>query len=53
MDLIKTKKDDNGVFTIILDRPQIHNAFNDELIKQMTDVFKSIEEDEDIETDDD
>ena len=48
MDLIKTKKDDNGVFTIILDRPQIHNAFNDELIKQMTDVFKSIEEDPEV-----
>lgn len=32
-------KDNRGVVTITLNRPEIHNAFNDELISELTEIF--------------
>ena len=44
MSFIQTGKN-NGVFSIILNRPEIHNAFNDEMIAEITECFHSIEKD--------
>ena len=33
-----------GVLTVTLDRPDVHNAFNDELIAEAIDVFSSLDE---------
>jgi methylglutaconyl-CoA hydratase len=33
----------DGVLTVTLDRPDVHNAFNDELIAEAIDVFSSID----------
>ncbi len=33
----------NGVLTVSLDRPGVHNAFNDELITEAIDLFSSID----------
>lgn len=35
-DLFKYEKNDLGIVTITLTRPEVHNAFNDELIEQLT-----------------
>lgn len=35
----KHTKDNRGVITISLNRPEVHNAFNDELIKELTHFF--------------
>jgi len=34
---------DNGVARIVLNRPDVHNAFNDIMIREMTDVFNGLE----------
>lgn len=38
----------NGVCTITLNRPDVHNAFNDEMIKGLTDEFLRINDDEHV-----
>jgi len=38
-------KKENRVAKIILNRPQVHNAFNSTMISEMLDVFKEIEND--------
>jgi methylglutaconyl-CoA hydratase len=38
--------DGRGVMTVTLNRPDIHNAFNDELIAELTDCFSRISEDD-------
>ncbi len=35
----------DGVLTITLNRPEVHNAFNDELIAEAIDLFSSIDAD--------
>jgi len=37
---------DNGVMTLTLNRPEIHNAFDDVLIKQLTDALLEIDQDD-------
>jgi len=34
---------DDGVARIVLNRPDVHNAFNDIMIREMTDVFNGLE----------
>lgn len=38
----------DGLMTVTLDRPDVHNAFNDELIGEAIDLFTSIESRDDI-----
>jgi len=38
-ELLKTHIDNRGVALVCLDRPKIHNAFNDKLIAEITNVF--------------
>lgn len=47
-ELYKKDVDLRGVATITLNRPEIHNAFNDELISGLTEEFKAMESDEEI-----
>ncbi|MGD8428015.1 MAG: enoyl-CoA hydratase-related protein [Balneolaceae bacterium] len=42
------EKDDNGVATVIINRPAKLNALNDEVLNELTDVFKTIQIDETI-----
>lgn len=39
---------DRGVATVTLNRPEIHNAFNDELINELVHCFESIDQNEKI-----
>ncbi len=43
--MIECKRDEKGVEYINLNRPEIHNAFNDEMIKELTEKFNSLSED--------
>jgi methylglutaconyl-CoA hydratase len=36
---------DDGILTVTLNRPEVHNAFNDELIAEAIDLFSSIDAD--------
>lgn len=38
----------NGIATVTLNRPEIHNAFNEELIKELTDAFLYLERSENV-----
>lgn len=42
-EFLKTNIDDRGVAFVTLSRPEIHNAFNDQLIKEITEAFKELE----------
>ncbi|OUR97844.1 enoyl-CoA hydratase [Halobacteriovorax marinus] len=44
--LIEYILEDNGLATLSLNREEIHNAFNDELIKDLTNKFKEMETDD-------
>ena len=44
--MLKVNKNDKGVYEVILNRPEIHNAFNDDLIISLTKAFKEISIDE-------
>lgn len=35
----------DGVFSVVLDRPQVHDAFDDVMIRELTRVFESLVED--------
>ena len=41
-------KDERGVLEIALNRPQVHNAFNEDLIAQLTERFQKVNEQEDV-----
>ncbi len=41
-------KQENNVVTIELNRPEVHNAMNEELMKELTNCFKKIDTDKDI-----
>lgn len=43
---LKFKIDDRGVAFISLNRPELHNAFNDELIREMTHLFFELNKNE-------
>lgn len=38
----------NSVGTVCINRPEIHNAFNDELIKSMTEAFNQLDNDNNV-----
>src|SRR5690554_6416956 len=40
---LKLSIDSRGVATVTLNRPEIHNAFNDKLIAEIEDAFKSLD----------
>ncbi len=42
------KQDDKGIVTISLNRPEIHNAFNDELIESLTKEFLNLSRDKSV-----
>jgi len=46
--LILQERDGRGVATVTLNRPEVHNAFNDVVITEMSAVIQRIAEDEDI-----
>ncbi len=46
--MIEIKKDKNAVAYVNLNRPEIHNAFNDELIADLTSLFIDLEKDDSI-----
>lgn len=45
MSLLVVTKSKRGVSEVKLNRPEIHNAFNDELIAEIIDTFQSLEKD--------
>jgi methylglutaconyl-CoA hydratase len=47
-DLYKLDKDNRGVVTVSLNRPELHNAFNDQLIAELTQEFISMNTDESV-----
>jgi methylglutaconyl-CoA hydratase len=42
MSFLKVEKDSRKVVTVTLNRPEIHNAFNDKLIHEITDTFDEL-----------
>ncbi len=46
--MIELHKDPLGIATITLNRPEKHNAFDDHVIKQMTQAFREVESDDSI-----
>ncbi len=40
--MIKTEKNDQGVYSLILNRPDVHNAFNKEMIVQIGSFFDEV-----------
>lgn len=40
---LKCEIDQRGVATVTLSRPEVHNAFNQELISELTQIFKDLE----------
>jgi methylglutaconyl-CoA hydratase len=47
-EFLNTNQSSSGVFTISLNRPEIHNAFNEVLISDLTEVFLKIASDQTI-----
>jgi len=47
-ELYKVNKDERGVVTVTLTRPELHNAFNDILIDELTQEFKNLDNDESV-----
>lgn len=47
-ELLITHVDERGVAEVILNRPDIHNAFNDQLIEELIHVFQEHEKDENV-----
>ena len=45
---ILTNIDDRGVATITLNRPELHNAFDDVIIAGLTDILRELDEDPDV-----
>ncbi len=47
-EFLKTNTDDRGVAFVTLNRPEIHNAFNDKLIAEITEQFELLDADSSI-----
>ncbi|MGX5174135.1 enoyl-CoA hydratase/isomerase family protein [Aliikangiella sp. IMCC44653] len=46
--ILKVDIQDNGVATIRMNRPQIHNAFDDKMIRQLTQEINKIDQDDNV-----
>ena len=46
--MIELTKDSSGVATVTLNRPEKHNAFDEHLIAQMTDLFTEVDADDSV-----
>ena len=46
--MFQIEKDENGLVKVLLDRPKIHNAFNDEMITGLTEAFLRFSKEENI-----
>ena len=46
--MIKIDKNPNGIATVTINRPEKHNAFDDDTIKQLTRAFEDIDTDDSI-----
>jgi methylglutaconyl-CoA hydratase len=47
-DAVLYSVDQRGVATVTLNRPQVHNAFDDQLITQLTNIFKRVGQDDSV-----
>lgn len=47
-ELLKYNIEDIGVATVTLNRPEIHNAFNDQLIEELTHIFSELNNDDSV-----
>ena len=47
-DTVLLEVDEQGVATVTLNNPEKHNAFDDGIIKQLTDIFNDISNRDDI-----
>ena len=47
-EMVLVNKDERGVVTVTLNRPGIHNAFNDKLISELTKLFNSLASEDDV-----
>lgn len=47
-ELFKLKTDSRGVATLTMNRPEVHNAFNDEMIQGLTKAFGELSQDENV-----
>ena len=45
---IKLKKSKNGVATVTMNRPEVHNAFNAQMISDLTEVYNKLNDDSSI-----
>ena len=45
---IKLKKSKSGVATVTMNRPEVHNAFNAQMISDLTDVYNKLNDDSSI-----
>ena len=45
---IKLKKSKNGVATVTMNRPEVHNAFNAQMISDLTEVYNKLNDDSGI-----
>jgi len=48
VDTLKTGIDERGIATVTLYRPDVHNAFNDDLIWELNNAFKTLGENPDV-----
>jgi methylglutaconyl-CoA hydratase len=48
MQTIKINTDDRGVLTLCMNRPDVHNAFDAQMIKELTDALKSADHDDSV-----
>ncbi len=47
-ELYKSHRDERGIVTVTLTRPELHNAFNDELIEDLTKEFETLDNDDSV-----
>lgn len=47
-DLVRTDRDDRGVITLTLDKPEIRNAFNPEFMRAIRGVFDALADDDTV-----
>lgn len=48
MQSIQSTKSDKGVLTLVMSRPEVHNAFDSNMIRELTTALQAAEEDADV-----